>query len=38
MLTHQTREKFVDAAIAKIEALGVVAGHVTRLRMEELGK
>ena len=38
MLTHQTREKCINAAIEKIEALGVVAGKVTRLRMEELGK
>ncbi|OGS90133.1 MAG: homoserine dehydrogenase [Gallionellales bacterium GWA2_60_18] len=38
MLTHQTREKRINAAIVKIEALGVVAGKVTRLRMEELGK
>jgi len=38
MLTHQTREKFINAAIVKIEALGVVAGQVTKLRMEELGK
>jgi homoserine dehydrogenase len=38
MLTHQTREKCINAAIIKIEALGVVAGHVTKLRMEELGK
>ncbi len=38
MLTHQTREKHIKAAIAKIEALGVVAGHVTKLRLEELGK
>ncbi|MEI7843663.1 MAG: homoserine dehydrogenase [Gallionellaceae bacterium] len=38
MLTHQTREKRVNAAIVKIEALGVVAGKVTKLRMEELGK
>jgi homoserine dehydrogenase len=38
MLTHLTREKRINAAIAKIEALGVVAGKVTRLRMEELGK
>lgn len=38
MLTHQTREKCINAAITKIEALGVVAGKVTRLRMEELGK
>jgi homoserine dehydrogenase len=38
MLTHQTREKRINAAITKIEALGVVAGNVTKLRMEELGK
>jgi len=38
MLTHLTREKRINAAIKKIEALGVVAGKVTRLRMEELGK
>ena len=36
MLTHQTREKNVDAAIAKIEALPVVTGKITRLRLEEL--
>ena len=38
MLTHLTREKRINAAIAKIEKLGVVAGKVTKLRMEELGK
>ncbi|MBI5919166.1 MAG: homoserine dehydrogenase [Nitrosomonadales bacterium] len=38
MLTHQTREKRIVAAIVKIEALGVVAGKVTKLRLEELGK
>jgi homoserine dehydrogenase len=38
MLTHQTREKRVNAAIAKIEALSVVSGKVTKLRLEELGK
>ncbi|ADE12446.1 Homoserine dehydrogenase [Sideroxydans lithotrophicus ES-1] len=38
MLTHQTREKRINAAITKIEALGVVAGKVTKLRLEELGK
>jgi homoserine dehydrogenase len=37
MLTHITREKNVDAAIAKIEALPVVKRKVIRLRMEELG-
>ncbi|MGA8146701.1 MAG: homoserine dehydrogenase [Gallionellaceae bacterium] len=38
MLTHMTREKRVNAAITKIERLPVVAGKVTRLRLEELGK
>jgi homoserine dehydrogenase len=36
MLTHLTVEKNVDAAIAKIEALPVVAGRVTRIRLEHL--
>jgi homoserine dehydrogenase len=36
MLTHQTREKFVDAAIARIEALEAVVGKVTRIRLESL--
>lgn len=36
MLTHLTVEKNVDAAIARIEALPVVAGKVTRIRLEEL--
>ena len=37
LLTHQTREKRINAAIAKIEKLPVVAGKVTRLRLEQLG-
>ena len=37
MLTHITREKNVDAAISRIEALPVVKKKVIRLRMEELG-
>jgi homoserine dehydrogenase len=36
MLTHQTREKSIDAAIAKIEALPAVIGKVTRIRLETL--
>ncbi|MBI3935638.1 MAG: homoserine dehydrogenase [Betaproteobacteria bacterium] len=36
MLTHLTVEKNVNAAIARIEALPVVAGKVTRIRMEHL--
>ena len=38
MLTHRTIEKHVNAAISKIEALPVVAGKVTRIRLEELDK
>jgi homoserine dehydrogenase len=38
MLTHRTIEKHVNAAITKIEALPVVAGKVTRIRLEELDK
>jgi homoserine dehydrogenase len=36
MLTHVTREKQVDAAIARIESLDSTVGGVTRLRLEEL--
>jgi homoserine dehydrogenase len=36
MLTHKTKEKAVNAAIAKIEKLPVVTGKVTRIRLEEL--
>ena len=36
MLTHQTREKNIDAAIARIEKLTVVKGGITRLRLEAL--
>ncbi|MDY7572954.1 homoserine dehydrogenase [Actimicrobium sp. CCI2.3] len=36
MLTHQTQEKCVDVAIARIEALATVIGKVTRIRLEEL--
>jgi homoserine dehydrogenase len=38
MLTHETQEKNLDAAIAAIEALPVVTGNVTRIRLEELGR
>jgi homoserine dehydrogenase len=37
ILTHLVREKGVDAAIAKIEALPVVKRKVIRLRLETLG-
>lgn len=36
MLTHQTQEKNVEAAIKKIEALATVLGKVTKLRLEHL--
>jgi homoserine dehydrogenase len=36
MLTHVTVEKYVDAAIAKIEKLPVMVGRITRIRLEEL--
>jgi len=36
MLTHKAVEKDVNAAIASIEALAVVMGKVTRIRLEEL--
>jgi homoserine dehydrogenase len=38
MLTHQSQEKNVNAAIAAIEALPVMAGGITRIRLEELGR
>jgi homoserine dehydrogenase len=36
LLTHVAREKAVNAAMAKIEALPSIAGKVTRIRLEEL--
>jgi homoserine dehydrogenase len=36
LLTHQTMERKANAAIARIEALPVVQGKVTKLRMESL--
>ncbi len=36
MLTHQTQEKNVEAAIKKIEALPTVSGKVTKIRLEQL--
>jgi len=35
-LTHQTKEKQVDAAIAKMSALDTVCSKVTRIRLENL--
>jgi len=37
MLTHETQEKSIDAAIARIEAMPAVIGKVTRIRLESLG-
>ena len=36
MLTHQTRERNIDAAIVGIEALAAVQGKIIRLRLEQL--
>jgi homoserine dehydrogenase len=36
MLTHKTRERNIDAAIAGIESLPAVKGPIVRLRLEEL--
>jgi len=36
ILTHQTQEKKVDAAIAQMEQLPTVVGPVTRIRLENL--
>jgi homoserine dehydrogenase len=36
LLTHQTQEKNVDAAISAIESLTTVEGKVTRIRLEHL--
>ena len=36
ILTHQTKEKYMDEAIQKIEKIGTVLGKVTRIRLEEL--
>jgi len=38
MLTHETQEKNLNAAIVAIERLPVVTGKVTRIRLEELGR
>jgi homoserine dehydrogenase len=37
IITHQTREKFVNAAIAKIESLPTTVAKVVRVRLESLG-
>jgi homoserine dehydrogenase len=36
LITHETLEKNVNAAIAQIEALSTVVSKVTKLRMEAL--
>ena len=36
MLTHLTLEKHVEVALRRVEALPVVSGKVTRIRLEEL--
>ena len=37
ILTHQTVEKNIDQAIAKIESLPTIPGKITRLRLETFG-
>jgi homoserine dehydrogenase len=37
MLTHKVRERELDAAIARIEALPTIGGPVKRIRVETLG-
>jgi homoserine dehydrogenase len=36
LLTHVAKERAVNAAMKKIEALHTISGHVTRIRLEEL--
>ena len=38
LLTHETVEKYINAAIARVEGLSSVQGKVTRIRLETLGK
>ena len=38
MLTHLTVERKINEALKRIEALPVVSGKVTRIRLEELGR
>jgi homoserine dehydrogenase len=38
ILTHQSLEKNVNAAMAKIEALPAISGKIARIRLEELSK
>lgn len=37
IITHLTREKYVNAAIARIEQLATTVGKVIRIRLESLG-
>ncbi len=38
MLTHETVEKHINAAIRKIERLSTISGKVIRIRLEELNR
>lgn len=38
ILTHETQEQNMDGAMAQIQALPAVVGHLVKLRMEELGR
>jgi homoserine dehydrogenase len=38
MLTHRVREKYMNAAIARIEDLSTINGRVMRIRLEHLNR
>ncbi|BBP04247.1 homoserine dehydrogenase [Sulfuriferula plumbiphila] len=38
MLTHQSVEKNINAAMTKIESLPAICGKIARIRLEQLGK
>ncbi|MGH8751298.1 MAG: ACT domain-containing protein, partial [Burkholderiales bacterium] len=38
MLTHETLEKHINAAIKKIEKLTAISGKITRIRLEQLNR
>jgi len=38
MLTHETMEKHIEAAIKKIERLSTISGKVVRIRLEQLNR
>ncbi|KAA3634529.1 MAG: homoserine dehydrogenase [Proteobacteria bacterium] len=36
IVTHRTREEFMDQALARLSSLGTVTGEITRIRLEPL--